>query len=100
MTITDPKLSPVTDDIAGVPNGTPDPISITGQVPTCTWCSTPMTADLLGDGMHPGCGDTLHQSAAVPPEHLGPCALCGTPTERYGDGAASTLCPDCQDVTR
>lgn len=59
---------------------------------TCTWCGTPMTGDLLGDQMHPGCDGP---TAGLDPETLGPCAICGQITTRY-DGADSTLCPDCQ----
>lgn len=77
-----------------------DDTSITAPVTTCSWCSAPMTEDLLGDGMHPGCGDPVQLPSAVPPEDLGPCAICGQITVRYGDTATSTLCPDCQDVTR
>ena len=67
------------------------------EVTTCTWCGTPMTADLLGDQLHPGCGDPIQLPAAVNPEMLGPCVICGQITTRYGD--TSTLCPACQAVT-
>lgn len=70
------------------------------EVTTCTWCGTPMTGDYLGDQMHPYCGDPIQLPAAVDPESLGPCAICGQITTRYGDSAVSTLCTDCQDVTR
>lgn len=82
----------------------------------CDWCGTPMHGDyrldlvatvcldpseLLADQRHPGCGDPLRSlSTTVPAEALGPCAVCGTTTVRYGDTAPSTLCPlCCQDVT-
>ncbi len=88
MTTTDPKLNTVQIQT-----------EVTLPAP-CAWCGTPMTADNLGDQMHPGCGDPLTQPTAVAPEDLGPCAVCGAATVRYGDRADSTLCPTCQDVTR
>lgn len=67
----------------------------------CDWCGTPLDGNYLDDHRHPGCGDPLQTLAAtVPAEALGPCAVCGVTTVRYGDHAPSTLCPlCCEDVT-
>ena len=47
---------------------------------------------------YPGCGDPVQLPSAVPPEDLGPCAICGQITMRYGDTATSTLCDACQEA--
>ncbi len=72
-------------------------MTTTSMTTTCTWCCTPMMdGDLLGDQVHPGCGDPIQLPTAVTADTLGPCAACGATTTRYGDHATSTLCDTCQ----